>query len=128
MSLSLDLFTKKIILNKLRLRCSFCYSGYSDDAYIGVVEKFFTHKTFFIYNKKQKKNQLYTNNTLIASERSCVNNNNQTIYSAFRFKKAIPTASNYGKVVQIELICSKCYGTRYCEINLEKFTGQNHWV
>jgi len=128
MNYNFDDITKKIILNKLRLRCNICYSHYSDDAYISIVEKFFTHKTFFIYNKKVKKTGLYQNNVLLVSEKSMIGNNSQSVFNAIKINYGKMSAVGYGRVIQIDLCCNKCHISRYYEVDLEKLSGQNHWT
>ncbi len=128
MNYNFDDVTKKIILNKLRLRCNICYSHFSDDAYVSVIDKFFTHKTFFIYNKKIKKSGLYPNHALVVSERSMIGNNSNSIFNAVKIKSAPLSAVGYGRVIQVDLCCSKCNNSVYYEINLEKLSGQNHWT
>ncbi len=111
-----------------KYRCNICFSNYSDDAYISIVNKLFTHKTFFIYNKKAKKSKLYRSHTLVVSEKGMINNDSASIGNAVRIKFGILSSFEYGNVIQIELCCDKCYNTRFCEINLEKISGKNHWV
>lgn len=124
----LDGITKKIILNKLRLRCGYCYSSFSDDAYVGFVNKFFTHKNFQAYNKKTTKERLYNSHKLIISDKSMYECHSESIYFSDTNTYSTAKAQNFGKVVQIELLCDKCYNIRFYEIDLEKLSGNNHWA
>ncbi len=127
MSINLDDITNKIVLEKLRLRCNICYSEYSDDAYVSIVNKLFTYKVFFIYNKKNKKTPLYQDHALICSMNSLKGNNSNSTDTA-RIKYGKTSSFGSGNIIQIELCCDKCYNTRFCEVNLEKLSGQNHWL
>ncbi len=97
-----------------------------DEAFVGFT-KLYTHKNFFAFNKKPKKHQIYPQKNLIASEKSVENNNCKTIFQAYKTTCSVVKTHTYGNVVQIELVCEKCYNTRYYELDLEKLSGDNHW-
>ncbi len=119
---------KKIILSKLRLKCSYCYSDFSSDAYIDFSDGKYTDKSFFGFNKKLNKSNLNKKFDLIISNRGCFTNNCESVFYAYKTRCSIKKPYLAGKVVEIELYCKKCYCSRYYEINLEKLSGKNHWA